>query len=74
MEIRSHVCKQKLSNIGIDQTFEYSAVAKDDFPVSKHSEDSRLFKSEVESGLFDNIVVSDSSAPHVKYKKVGNET
>lgn len=73
MEIKSHICKEKLAKINIGQTFEYSAVASDDLPVSRHAEDSVQFKSEVESGLFDNVVVSDPSAPHVKYKKTSNE-
>lgn len=74
MEQKSHIDKEKLAKINIGQTFEYSAVASDDLPVSNHTEDSVQFKNEVESGLYDNIVVMDTNAPHVKYKKTSNET
>lgn len=73
MQTKSHIDKEKLANINIGQTFEYSAIASDDFPVSNHGEDGMVFKSEVESGIYNNIEIADTSAPHVKYRKISNE-
>lgn len=74
MQTKSHIDKEKLAKINIGQTFEYSAIASDDFPVSRHGEDGMVFKSEVESGMYNNIELADTSAPHVKYRKTSNRT
>jgi hypothetical protein len=72
MEERSHIDKEKLSNIRIGNNFEYKDVVDENIPDSEHSEDGALFKSEVESGLYDGVVVSDPDATHVVYKKVSD--
>lgn len=70
MDRRSHINEEKIARLNIGQSFEYRDVVQDDFPFSQHSEDGALFKREVESGIYDNIVVSDPGASHVKYKRI----
>lgn len=70
MEIKSHVDDEKIARLNINQSFEYRDVVSDDFPSTQHSEDGALFKKEVEAGAYDNIVVSDPGAAHVKYKRI----
>ncbi len=70
MEGRSHIDKEKLHRIAKEQPFEYRDIVKDDFPTSSHAEDGALFKSEVESGVYDNIKVDNPDDTHIKYKKI----
>lgn len=70
MELKSHVDDEKIARLNINQSFEYRDVVSDELPYSQHSEDGALFKREVESGVYDNIVVSDPGAAHVKYKRI----
>lgn len=70
METRSHVDDEKLARLNIGQSFEYRDVVSDDFPSSQHPEDGAAFKREVEAGAYDNVVVSDPGAAHVKYKRI----
>lgn len=70
METKSHVDPEKLARLNINQSFEYRDVASDDFPFSHHAEDGALFKKEVEAGAYENVVVSDPGAAHVKYKRI----
>ena len=70
METKSHIDEEKLAKLNIDQSFEYRDVVQDNFPNSQHSEDGSLFKREVEDGVYDNVVVSNSDSLHVKYKRI----
>jgi hypothetical protein len=71
MSQKSHVDMDKINKLPIGRAFEYKDVVENDFPVSQHTEDGKLFNSEVENGVFGNIKVSNEEAhTTVKYKKV----
>jgi hypothetical protein len=68
---RSHVDIDKINELPKGRSFEYKDVARNDFPDSDHVEDGKIFKTEVENGIFSNVTVANDSAnTTVKYKKV----
>lgn len=71
MDHRSHVDIEKINKLPKGRAFEYKDVVQDDFPIDEHAEDGKIFNSEVENGVFDNVIVSNERAhTTVKYKKI----
>lgn len=69
MSERSHVDLSKLDKVPVGKPFSYSDVVQDDFPDEKHTEDGKVFKSEVEEGLYDSVVPIKESGSHLIYEK-----
>jgi hypothetical protein len=68
---KSHVDINKINKLPSGRAFEYKDVVSNDFPDSEHAEDGKIFNSEVENGVFNNVVVSNERAhTTVKYKKI----
>lgn len=71
MDHRSLVDIEKINKLPKGRAFEYKDVVQDDFPIDEHAEDGKIFNSEVENGVFDNVIVSNERAhTTVKYKKI----
>lgn len=69
MSKRSHVDLSKLDKVPVGKPFSYSDVVEDDYPDENHTEDGKVFKSEVESGLYGSIVAIKESGSHLLYEK-----
>jgi hypothetical protein len=68
---KSHVDVDKINKLPKGRAFEYKDVVKNDFPDSDHAEDGKVFNTEVENGVFSNVIVSNEEAhTTVKYKKL----
>ncbi|WP_139904721.1 hypothetical protein [Clostridium thermarum] len=68
---RSHVDIEKINKLPKGRAFEYKDVVQDDFPIDERAEDGKIFNSEVENGVFSNVIVSNERAhTTVKYKKI----
>jgi hypothetical protein len=44
-------------------------VVEDDFPDEEHTEDGKIFKAEVEDGLYDSVEVIKDTGSHLLYEK-----
>lgn len=71
---KSHVDINKLNKVPSGNPFEYKAVVSDELPISEHSTCGRVFKEEVDSGKYENIVVYKDTESHIVYKKLSSET
>lgn len=67
---RSHIDKEKLSKVPSGCPFEYKDVVKENFPVDGHTEDGKVFKAEVEQGIYDNVEIRKDTGSHILYKKL----
>jgi len=70
MDYRSHIDESKLNKVPSGHPFEYKDVVIDNFPMEDHSEDGRIFKSEVEKGLYNNVTIKKDTGSHILYKKL----
>ena len=69
MSKRSHVDLSKLDKVPTGKPFGYNDVVEDDFPVEEHTEDGKVFKAEVEDGLYDSVEYIRDNGSHVLYEK-----
>jgi len=70
MDYKSHIDEDKLNKVPSGHPFEYKDVVSDDFPMEDHSEDGRIFKFEVEKGLYNNVTIKKDTGSHILYKKL----
>jgi hypothetical protein len=71
MNHKSHVDIDKINKIPKGRSFEYKDVVCNDFPDKEHVEDGKIFKTEVENKVFNNVIVqNDRAHTTVKYKKI----
>lgn len=66
----SHIDLNKLSKVPAEHPFEYKDVVEDNFPDRFHTEDGKIFKAEVENGIFENIKVDKDTGSHILYRKL----
>jgi hypothetical protein len=69
MSKRSHVDLSKLDKVPVGKPFSYKDVVEDDFPDEEHTEDGKVFKSEVENGLYGSVEAIKESDSHLIYEK-----
>lgn len=68
---RSHVDIDKINKLPKGRSFEYKDVVSNDFPDTEHGEDGKIFNTEVEKGVFNDVIIANEEAnTTVKYKKV----
>jgi hypothetical protein len=70
MTDKSHICLNKLGKVPAGKPFEYKDVVQDDFELENHTEDGKLFKSEVQQGIYDNIKIEKDTGSHLLYRKL----
>lgn len=71
MTKRSNACIDKINKLPSGRTFEYKDIVEEDFPMYEHDEGGKIFKSEVENGVYSNVIVANDTAhTTVKYKKL----
>jgi len=71
MNYKSHIDLDKLNKIPKGRSFEYKDVVRNDFPYEDHVEDGKIFKTEIENNVFNNVIVqNDKAHTTVKYKKL----
>lgn len=69
MSRKSHIDLSKLEKVPIGKPFGYKDVVEDDYPVEEHTEDGKIFKSEVEDGLYDSVEIIKDNGSHLLYEK-----
>lgn len=67
---KSHVDVNKLNKIPSGKPFDYKDVVEDTFENEDHTEDGKRFKSEVESGMYDNVAIRNDNGSHLVYVKL----
>ena len=50
MSDKSHICLNKLDKVPAGSPFEYKDIVQEDFALENHTEDGKVFKSEVQQG------------------------
>lgn len=71
MNKKSHVDINKINELPKGRAFEYKDVVSSNLPDNEHVEDGKVFKTEVENGLFSGVIVeNDKAHTTVKYKKI----
>ncbi|MBC2581653.1 hypothetical protein [Clostridium sp. DJ247] len=70
MSNKSHVDLQKLDQVPLGQPFVYKDVVQDNFDDDKHTIDGRIFKEEVESGLYDSVEIDKNTGNRMLYRKL----
>lgn len=69
MSKRSHVDLSKLDKVPVGKPFAYKDVVEDEFPDEEHTEDGKVFKAEVEDGLYDSVETIKDNGSHLLYEK-----
>ncbi|WP_099187601.1 hypothetical protein [Tepidibacter mesophilus] len=67
---KSHIDLNKLNKVPSNHPFEYKDVVSDNLPTEDHGIDGRRFKSEVENGKYENVVVNKETDNRVQYRKL----
>lgn len=70
MNTKSHIDKEKLNKVPSGCPFEYKDVVTEAFPIESHTEDGKTFKSEVESGIYEDIRIKKDTGSHILYEKL----
>ncbi|GAA0177826.1 hypothetical protein SH2C18_09810 [Clostridium sediminicola] len=69
MQKKSHIDIDKLNRVPKGHPFEYKDVVDDDFPVDDRPRDGLFFKTEVDRGMYDSIVMKKDTGNRVLYEK-----
>jgi hypothetical protein len=69
MSKRSHVDLSKLDKVPVGKPFGYNDIVEDDFPDEEHTEDGKVFKSEVEDGLYGSVEAIRDTGSRLLYEK-----
>lgn len=70
MTMKSHVDISKLNKVPSGCPFQYKDVVREDYPNSEHSMDGRRFKEEVETNVYDNVILDRETDEALIYRKL----
>jgi len=70
VEKRSHIDPDKLEKIPSGKPFEYKDVVEDSFKDEDHTEDGKLFKAEVLSGVYSDVKLERDNDSRLVYRKL----
>ena len=71
MNSKSHIDKNKLEKVPVGHPFEYRDIVSESLPMSEHTIDGRRFKSEVESGEYENVgIIDENPGNRILYRKL----